>query len=49
MREKVLITGASGFIGYHLIETALRKRLEVVAAVRPGSDIDHLKEYDIEE
>jgi nucleoside-diphosphate-sugar epimerase len=47
MKEKVLITGASGFIGFHLIEAALSKRLEVYAAVRPGSDIDHLKEYDI--
>lgn len=47
MREKVLITGASGFIGFHLIEEALQRRLEVYAAVRPGSDIKHLKEYDI--
>ncbi|OQP57190.1 UDP-glucose 4-epimerase [Niastella vici] len=47
MREKVLITGASGFIGFHLIEAALRKRLDVYAAVRPGSDIDHLEDYDI--
>jgi nucleoside-diphosphate-sugar epimerase len=48
MREKVLITGASGFIGYHLIEAALHRKLSVCAAVRQGSDIDHLKEYDIE-
>jgi UDP-glucose 4-epimerase len=47
MKEKVLITGASGFIGFHLIEAALRQRLEVYAAVRPGSDISHLKEYEI--
>ena len=47
MKEKVLITGASGFIGFHLIEAALSKRLDVYAAVRPGSDISHLKEYDI--
>jgi len=47
MKEKVLITGASGFIGFHLIEAALSKRLDVYAAVRPGSDIGHLKEYDI--
>lgn len=47
MKEKVLITGASGFIGFHLIEAALRKRLDVYAAVRPGSDIDHLEDHDI--
>ncbi|THU34966.1 NAD(P)-dependent oxidoreductase [Niastella caeni] len=47
MKEKVLITGASGFIGFHLIEAALRQRLDVYAAVRPGSDISHLKEYEI--
>lgn len=48
MKEKVLITGASGFIGFHLIETALQRGLAVCAAVRPGSAIDHLKGYDIE-
>jgi len=47
MKEKVLITGASGFIGFHLIEEALLRDLDVYAAVRPGSDIKHLKEYDI--
>jgi nucleoside-diphosphate-sugar epimerase len=47
MKEKVLITGASGFIGFHLIEEALQKRLEVHAAVRPGSKVKHLKEFDI--
>lgn len=48
MKEKVLITGASGFIGFHLIEAALQRGLAVCAAVRPGSAIDHLKGYDIE-
>ncbi len=48
MKKKVLITGASGFIGYHLIEAALEKGLNVCAAVRTGSVIDHLKEFDIE-
>ena len=47
MKEKVLITGASGFVGFHLIEAALAKGLDVYAAVRKGSDIKHLKEYDI--
>jgi len=48
MREKVLITGASGFIGFHLIEAALHRELSVCAAVRRGSAVDHLKEYDID-
>lgn len=44
MKKKVLITGASGFVGYHLIVTALANNLEVYAAVRPNSDIKHLKD-----
>lgn len=47
MIEKVLITGASGFLGYHLILSALQKNLEVYAAVRKDSKIGHLKELPI--
>lgn len=47
MKEKVLITGASGFIGFHLVEAALRSGLSVYAGVRAGSDVGHLKGYDI--
>ena len=43
MKEKVLITGASGFVGYHLVQEALRQNLEVVAAVRPTSQTTHLQ------
>jgi UDP-glucose 4-epimerase len=43
MKERILITGASGFVGFHLIEAALAKGLEVTAAVRPSSKIDHLR------
>ena len=42
MREKVLITGASGFLGFHLIEAALAKGLDVFAGIRKTSDISHL-------
>ena len=42
MKERVLITGASGFVGYHLVEEALKNNLEVYAAVRKTSNIDHL-------
>ncbi|MDB5157924.1 MAG: NAD-dependent epimerase/dehydratase family protein [Mucilaginibacter sp.] len=48
MKEKVLITGASGFVGYHLIIEALQNNLEVYAAVRKNSRIDHLKGFDIQ-
>jgi nucleoside-diphosphate-sugar epimerase len=48
MKKRVLITGASGFVGYHLIAAALASGLEVFAAVRPSSNIQHLKEFDIQ-
>lgn len=48
MKERVLITGASGFVGYHLIEAAIKNNLEVFAAVRKSSKVDHLKEFDIQ-
>ncbi|RYZ28836.1 MAG: NAD(P)-dependent oxidoreductase, partial [Sphingobacteriales bacterium] len=48
MKEKVLITGASGFIGFHLIEAALEMGLDVVAAVRKNSDVRHLQVHNIQ-
>ncbi|MFD2871489.1 NAD-dependent epimerase/dehydratase family protein [Mucilaginibacter ximonensis] len=48
MMERVLITGASGFVGYHLIQAALHNNLEVYAAIRKNSKIDHLKGLDIQ-
>lgn len=42
MKEKVLITGASGFLGFHLIEAALEKSMDVYAGVRRSSDVRHL-------
>ena len=47
MTERVLITGASGFLGFHLIEAALKKGLEVYASVRKSSDIRHLQHFKI--
>lgn len=47
MKQKVLITGASGFVGFHLIEAALAKGLDVYAAVRKSSIIKHLDSYKI--
>lgn len=46
-KEKVLITGASGFLGSHLITSALEKGLDVYAAVRKSSDVRHLKNLPI--
>jgi len=46
--ERVLITGASGFVGFHLIEAALKNNLEVFAAVRESSDVAQLKQFYIQ-
>lgn len=42
MKKKVLITGASGFLGFHLIEAALEKDMDVYAGIRKSSNIEHL-------
>ncbi|MGI8637956.1 MAG: NAD-dependent epimerase/dehydratase family protein [Segetibacter sp.] len=47
MKQKVLITGASGFVGFHLVEAALAKNLDVYAAIRKSSDIRHLSSHKI--
>lgn len=47
MKERVLITGASGFVGHHLVEAAVQAGLEVYAAVRPSSEVAHLQNFDI--
>lgn len=47
-KERVLITGASGFIGGFLVEEALNNDLEVLAAVRKSSDISSLKNLNVE-
>lgn len=43
MKQKVLITGASGFLGFHLINAAIEANLEVYAAVRAKSNLNHLQ------
>jgi UDP-glucose 4-epimerase len=47
MKQKVLITGASGFLGFHLINAAIENNLDVYAAVRGNSDVKHLKELPV--
>ncbi len=42
---KVLVTGANGFVGIHLVKALLDMKHEVVAACRPGTDQpDHWRE-----
>ena len=38
MKESVIVTGAAGFIGYHLTKTLVDKGFSVYAVVRPGSN-----------
>ncbi|MBR3372908.1 MAG: NAD(P)-dependent oxidoreductase, partial [Bacteroidaceae bacterium] len=37
MKQSILITGASGFVGSHLVEAALSSGYEVWAGMRPSS------------
>ena len=42
---KVLVTGASGFVGSHLVQEAKERGFEVHAAVRKSSDITAIQDY----
>jgi nucleoside-diphosphate-sugar epimerase len=44
MSKKILITGASGFIGSFLVEKALKEGFEVWAGIRSGSDKRYLQD-----
>lgn len=44
-KKKVLITGASGFVGSHLVEYAYKQGLEVHAAVRRSSSTEAITGY----
>lgn len=44
MKKRILITGASGFIGRYLVEEALAQGLEVWAGVRSSSSLRHLSD-----
>lgn len=43
MTKRLLITGANGFVGSHLTETALKNGYDVFAAVRKNSDLSFLQ------
>jgi nucleoside-diphosphate-sugar epimerase len=42
--KKILITGASGFVGSHLVDEALRRELDVYAGVRKSSSREFLQD-----
>ncbi|MES2892410.1 MAG: NAD(P)-dependent oxidoreductase [Bacteroidota bacterium] len=47
MSDHVLVTGASGFLGYHIVNAAIEKGLIVYAAVRKNSNIKHLEDLPV--
>ena len=46
--KKVLITGGSGFIGYHLVRRLRQENVIVRCLVRPTSSLSLLKDFDVE-
>jgi nucleoside-diphosphate-sugar epimerase len=45
-KEKVLVTGAGGFIGSHLVESLIEKGYEVVCLLKPEENIRWIKDLD---
>ncbi|MGS2738659.1 NAD-dependent epimerase/dehydratase family protein [Sinomicrobium sp. M5D2P17] len=46
MTNTVLVTGANGFLGNHIVRILLQRKFRVIALVRPGSDIRSLNGLD---
>jgi dihydroflavonol-4-reductase len=47
--DRVLVTGASGFIGAAVTRNLLGRDVEVVALVEPGADIRNLQDLDVKQ
>ena len=47
MTDRVLVTGATGFIGHHLVKTLLERGDQVTCLVRPTSDTSQLPTSDL--
>jgi nucleoside-diphosphate-sugar epimerase len=47
MKQRLLITGGTGFLGYHIINKAVEQGLEVFVATRQSSVTGHLKGIDV--
>ncbi len=47
-RKRILITGASGFIGSFLVEKAIEKNYEVWAGIRKTSNREYLQDKRIQ-
>lgn len=46
--KRVLITGANGFLGFHLIQSAIAQNFEVFAGIRKGSNAAHLEQCPVQ-
>ena len=47
-KDKILVTGASGFIGKHLINSLIKLNYEVYALSRNGVNIEGVKSYNVD-
>jgi len=47
LAERVFVTGATGFIGYHLVKELSLAGAQISCLIRPTSDISSLKEFDV--
>jgi nucleoside-diphosphate-sugar epimerase len=47
LAERALVTGASGFIGYHLVKELSQAGAQITCLIRPTSDTSSLKEFDV--
>lgn len=48
VRKKILVTGASGFLGSHVVREGLHRGFSVKAFVRPGSSLKNLEGLPVE-